>query len=172
MKAMRSALVAALAAFVVCGCSALQAEADRYLSDYSNLKAHPEVRGRGLRGVSMGLSSHYAAMAARYGDVPLGVAGENIIVATDRPWAEDELASGVVIRGDDGREVVFPAAPPAAPCLEFTTYLLQLPERATRDDVEDDLDFLGGGMRGFLIDASRIRANVPVRLGDEVSVLS
>lgn len=47
MNAMRSALMAAGLAAVLFGggCSALQAEADRYLSDYSKLTAHPDVPG-------------------------------------------------------------------------------------------------------------------------------
>ncbi len=133
--------------------------------------AHPQVRGRGLRGVSMGFTSHYAAMAERYGDVPLGVAGENIIVESDRLFDGAALANGIVIRSGDGGEVVFPSASPAAPCLEFTSYLLGLPHRAGRDDVAADLDFLGGGMRGFIIDAAQVRNPAPVRLGDEVHLL-
>jgi hypothetical protein len=47
MKTMRSVLAAAgLTALLFCGaCSALQAEADRSLSDYSKLTAHPDVPG-------------------------------------------------------------------------------------------------------------------------------
>lgn len=129
---------------------------------------HPQARGRGLRGVSMGLTSHYDEMAQRYGDVPVGVAGENIIVAADRRWTAREMAGGVVIAGRDGAEVVFPAAKPAAPCLEFTSFLLGLPERADRMAVLDDLDFLDDGTRGFIVDASRIGSPLPVRIGDEV----
>ncbi|HSF84632.1 MAG TPA: hypothetical protein VLG28_03095 [Acidimicrobiia bacterium] len=129
---------------------------------------HPRARGRGLRGVSMGFTSHYDEMAQRYGDVPLGVAGENIIVAADRRWTEDEMAAGVVITGDDGSEVVFAAANPAAPCLEFTSFLLGLPQRADRSAVLADLDFLDGGTRGFIVDAARISKPMSVRLGDEV----
>jgi hypothetical protein len=133
--------------------------------------SHPEVRGRGLRGVSMGFTSHYDAMAARYGDVPLGVAGENIIVATTRRWEEHEIAGGIVIKGGDGEEIEFPSARPAAPCLEFTSFLLGLPARAGRDQIMDDLDFLDGGTRGFLIDAARLQTAASVRIGDEVRLL-
>ncbi len=134
--------------------------------------AHPRGRGRGLRGVSMGMTSHYAAMEERYGGVPLGVAGENIIVEATRRWEERELAAGVVIRSADGSELEFPAAPAAAPCLEFTSFLLGLPHRASRHEVDADLDFLDGGTRGFIIDASRIRTPSPVRLGDEVHAMA
>lgn len=134
--------------------------------------AHPHVRGRGLRGVSMGFTSHYEAMAERYGDVPLGVAGENIIVESERRFDASALANGIIIRSSDGGKVVFPAAPPAAPCLEFTSFLLGLPHRAGRDEVAADLDFLGGGMRGFIVDAAQVRNPAPVRLGDEVHLLT
>lgn len=134
--------------------------------------AHPRVRGRGLRGVSMGMTSHYAAMAERYGDVPVGIAGENIIVATTRRWEEHELGGGVVFRSPSGAGLEFPAARVASPCLEFTSYLLGLPQRAARQDVAADLEFLDGGTRGYLIDASRIRTPAAVCLGDEVHAMA
>ncbi len=130
---------------------------------------HPNARGRGLRGVSMGFSSHYQEMQARYGDAPVGIAGENIIVEADRRWEQDELAGGVAIGRDS--VVEFPSAKPAAPCLEFTSFLLDLPQRAGRDDVRDDLDFLDGGTRGFIIDAARIRTPASIRIGDAVRLL-
>ena len=133
--------------------------------------AHPQVRGRGLRGVSMGFTSHYEAMQDRYASVPLGVAGENIIVATDRRWDATQLAGGVVIEGSDRDAVELPAAYPAAPCLEFTSFLLRLPERAARDDVIDELDFLDGGTRGFIVDAARLATPAAVRIGDQVRLL-
>ncbi len=47
MTTMRQAILAmGLSALLLCGgCSALQAEADRYLTDYSNLSKHPDVPG-------------------------------------------------------------------------------------------------------------------------------
>jgi len=130
---------------------------------------HPDVRGRGLRGLSIGFTSHYEAMRRRFGDVPLGVAGENLVVETDRRWEVAEMAAGVAIRtSGSAAELVLGTARPAEPCLEFTSFLLGLPERAARSDVDAELEFLGGGLRGFLVDAGRIRSPQPVAVGDEV----
>jgi hypothetical protein len=128
---------------------------------------HPDVRGRGLRPLSMGFTSHYSAMAERFGDVPLGEGGENLIVATDRRWTLDDLAGGVVVRSAAGEDVVFDGVRPAEPCLEFTSHLLGLAECATRDEVLAELDFLAGGTRGFLLDG-RLRGPHVVAVGDEV----
>jgi hypothetical protein len=102
-------------------------------------------------------------MAGRFGSAPPGIAGENLIVATDRRWTVDELGSGVVVTG------VFLGDPRvAAPCLEFTSYLLGLPQRAGRGEVEGELEFLDDGTRGFLLDVGRIREPLRVAVGDEV----
>ena len=121
---------------------------------------HPDVRGRGLRPLSVGFSSHYAAMASRFGDVPLGVAGENVVIETERTWTADDLASGVIIETIEGSQLLLESPRPAEPCLEFTSFLLGLPVRAHRDQVLPDLDFLSGGMRGFIVDVGRVRKMV------------
>lgn len=134
---------------------------------------HPQVRGRGLRALSMGFTSHYEAMGSRFGDLALGMAGENIIVATQRRWSAAELAPGVVVRGGDDRDdLVLGPARPAEPCLEFTSFLLGLSRRAGRDEVETELAFLSGGTRGFLLDPGRLRSPQPLAVGDEVWVAS
>ncbi|MGH7673612.1 MAG: hypothetical protein ACREMC_12000, partial [Gemmatimonadales bacterium] len=49
-------------------------------------RAHPLTKNEdGLHGVSVGFTSHYAAIRDRFGDrIVIGCAGENIIVAADR----------------------------------------------------------------------------------------
>jgi hypothetical protein len=134
---------------------------------------HPQVRGRGLRGLSMGFTSHYHAMTERFGHVPLGVAGENVIAETPRRWTADELEGGVVVRpGGGGDDLVLRPVRPAEPCLEFTSFLLTLPRRAARDDVASELEFSSGGTRGFLVDPGSVRTPQPVAVGDEVWLAS
>ena len=72
-----------------------------------------------------------------------------------------------VIVGQDGAEVVFPAAKPAAPCLEFTSYLLGLPYKAEEEEIAEDRQFLRNGMRGYIFTAD---SDQPFELavGDEV----
>ncbi len=59
----------------------------------------------------------------------------------------------------------------ATPCLEFTSYLLGLPTRAARGDVEGELEFLDEGTRGFLLDVGRVREPLRVAVGDEVVLI-
>jgi hypothetical protein len=67
-------------------------------------RAHPATKNEdALHGVSVGFTSHYAAMRARFGErMVVGCAGENIIVTTDRMFTYDDLAAGVVIVASDG----------------------------------------------------------------------
>ena len=127
---------------------------------------HPFPRGRGLRPLSIGFTSHYDDLAGRFGSVPIGIGGENVIVATDRRWTEEGLGAGVVV---NGVELVDPRV--ATPCLEFTSYLLGLPERAARDEVIGEMEFLDGGTRGFLLDVGRVREPLRVAIGDEVGLI-
>ncbi len=128
---------------------------------------HPFPRARGLRPLSIGFTSHYDEIDGRFGSAPLGIAGENLIVASDRRWSEEDLGAGVVV---NGVELVDPRV--ATPCLEFTSYLLGLPERAARDDVAGELEFLDGGTRGFLLDVGRVREPLRVAVGDEVTLIA
>ncbi len=59
-------------------------------------RAHPETKNEdGLHGVSVGFTSHYAAMRERFGDrIVVGCAGENVIVTADRMFTYEELAGG------------------------------------------------------------------------------
>src|SRR6266702_4866570 len=59
-------------------------------------RTHPATKNEdGLHGVSLGFTSHYAAMRERFGErIVVGCAGENVIVATDRMFTYDDLAGG------------------------------------------------------------------------------
>jgi len=126
---------------------------------------HPFARGRGLRPLSIGFTSHYAAISARFGEVPLGIAGENIVVDTHRRWTALDLGQGVVVNRTE-----LPNPRVATPCLEFTSFLLGLPRRADRYDVADEMDYLDEGTRGFLLDVGRIREPLRVAVGDLVTL--
>ncbi len=54
----------------------------------------------GANGVSLGFTAHYRAMRDRFGDhLADGIAGENILVETDRRFREDDLIGSIVIVG-------------------------------------------------------------------------
>ncbi len=115
--------------------------------------AHPRSRGRGRRAMSIGLTAHYEAMDARFGGVELGIGGENIIV--DGPALRlPAIAEGFVIRRGDGSEIELLEPRVAAPCAEFTSYLLGSEEVLPRERILDELSFLDAGTRGHIVDES------------------
>jgi hypothetical protein len=131
--------------------------------------AHPAGRGGGGRPLSMGFAGHYRLMGERFGRVLLGVGGENLVVAAEGRIRLEDLAGEVVVGGADG-ELVLGGARVAAPCLQFTSFLLGLDRVAERAEVEDEMAFLGEGMRGFVLGAAPATTPQLVRLGDHVWV--
>lgn len=114
--------------------------------------AHPASKNRGgTNSLSVGFTSHYAAMRARFGDhLADGIAGENILVATDRAFAEADFAAGIQIEAAGGAMVRLEDVIIAEPCVEFSRYALRYPLDAPSDRaVTDALNFLREGTRGF-----------------------
>ncbi len=131
--------------------------------------SHPYTKNRGgTNGVSLGFTTHYGAMRTRFGDHLLdGTTGENVLIATDRQFDEDDLLGGVVIAGDKEAQLVLRAVVVAAPCVEFARYALDFPEGARPDgSVSEALRFLDAGMRGFY--AANGGEPAEVALGDRV----
>jgi hypothetical protein len=132
-------------------------------------RAHPETKNEdGLHGVSLGFTSHYAAMRQRFGDrLVVGCAGENIIAAADRPFAYDDLAGGVAILAPDGRERVrLRVLQVAHPCRPFTGWALA--KQVEPDVLKSHLQFLDGGMRGFYCVGE---GTGTVAIGDQLALL-
>jgi MOSC domain-containing protein len=107
-------------------------------------RAHPETKNEdGLHGVSVGFTSHYAAMRDRFGErIVIGCAGENIIVATDRSVTYEDLAGGVAVA-----RVRLRVLQVAHPCRPFTGWALG--GRVEAEVLKSHLQFLDDGMRGF-----------------------
>ena len=131
--------------------------------------AHPSGRGGGNRTLSIGFTGHYSLMAERFGEVPLGVGGENLIVEHPGRLYRSDLEGTVVMLGAGG-EVAVGGARVASPCLEFTSWLLRRDLVTDRSEVEDEMAFLGEGMRGFILDTGGLERPLPVRVGDRVVV--
>ncbi len=129
-------------------------------------KAHPSQRGGGRRPLSIGFTGHYSAMAERFGEAPLGIAGENIIVEGDA-LRLDDLDEGLVVGTSDG-ELLLERPRVAAPCAEFTSFMLGLDEVAAIADIEDALADLHDGRRGFIVAADHASRPVELSLGDKV----
>jgi len=130
-------------------------------------KAHPARRGGGRRPLSIGFTGHYALMAERFGNAPIGIAGENIIV--DGPaFSLDDLGPGLVVVTSHGAEVLLERPRVAAPCLEFTSFMLGLDSVAPREEIAEPLADLHDGRRGFIVSADSASRSVEISLGDQV----
>lgn len=112
---------------------------------------HPESKYRGDNGVSIGFTSHYDLMRSRFPrGLDDGMAGENILVATDRTWSAADLAGGIAIATANGRILTLAPVIVADPCVEFSRWLLAWPEdeRPGRE-VSEAINVLSAGVRGF-----------------------
>lgn len=129
-------------------------------------RAHPSRRGGGRRPLSIGFTGHYAAMAERFGDAPIGMAGENMIVDGPPLWLSD-LRKGLVVELADG-ELLLERPRVAAPCAEFTSFMLGLEEVLPVSQIEDALADLRDGRRGFIVAADHASVPVELTLGSRV----
>jgi hypothetical protein len=130
-------------------------------------RSHPAARGGGRRPLSVGFTGHYDKMAERFGSAPIGIAGENIIV--DGPaFALADLGEGLVVKTASGSLMSLERPRVAAPCVEFTSFMLGLDHVAGRDDVEGPLADLHDGRRGFIVAADRHPTAEVLTVGDAV----
>lgn len=130
-------------------------------------KAHPSRRGGGRRPLSVGFTGHYALMEERFGSAPLGIAGENIIVEGGA-FSLADLGDGLVVENGAGDLVPLERPRVAAPCLEFTSFMLGFDEVAPLEDIEAPLADLHDGRRGFIVAADHSPHPVEVARGDIV----
>jgi hypothetical protein len=111
---------------------------------------HPISRNRGDNGVSIGFTGHYDAMRERFGaHLSDGIAGENILVASEAIHTEETLGGTLFIQTASGiirlEQVI-----DAPPCVEFTRFCMQWPpDRRPDRTITEGLQFLDRGMRGF-----------------------
>jgi hypothetical protein len=132
-------------------------------------RAYPEGRPAERRAVSVGFSAHYAAMRGRFGDtVVAGIAAEDIIIDAGDAMSLEQLRPGIEIRSSTGAALTLRDPLVATPCREFTSCLLGLPERGSREELDDDLAFLDDGMRGFVFGTSTIAEPIVIAVGDPV----
>lgn len=141
-------------------------QGDHWIID-AHHKAHPSSRAGGRRPLSVGFTGHYRLMDERFAEAPIGIAGENIIV--DGPaFALSELEGGLLVETRSGEYVRLDRPRVAAPCLEFTSFMLGLDHVASRDEVADDLAALDDGRRGFIVAADHQAQPIDLHVGDPV----
>lgn len=146
-------------------------DGEAWLVDVHHL-AYPTERDGAPRALSMGFTGHYNLMRERFGDrVVPGVAAENVIVENEGRVVVDDVAGGLMIATAEGSEIHLDGPKVAKPCRQFTSYLLGLPEMAMREQIQDELGFLGAGMRGFVMAAPEVINPVEFSVGDEVWTL-
>ena len=132
-------------------------------------RAHPRTKNEdGLHGISLGFTSHYAAMQEHFGErVAVGCAGENIIAEVERRLTYEELAGGVAILSPDGAERVrLKVLQVAHPCRPFTGWALG--RIVESEELKKHLQFLDNGMRGFYCQSE---GTGTVALGDSIAIL-
>jgi hypothetical protein len=132
-------------------------------------RAHPFTKNEdGLHGISLGFTTHYAAMREHFGDrIEVGCAGENIIASAHQRFTYDELAYGVAILAPDGKERIrLRILQVAHPCRPFTGWALG--RTVEPEELKQHLQFLDNGMRGFYCVGE---GTGTVSLGDSIAVL-
>jgi hypothetical protein len=121
--------------------------------------------------ISIGFTSHYEAMRARFGPHMVdGVAGENIIIDFDEEvWPED-LGSHIGIENSETGEItLFDVVRFAAPCEEFSHFVSQQQKnRLPSQKLKEILQFLNNGRRGFLLVLREGQDSASVQPGDRV----
>lgn len=119
------------------------------------------------RALLIGFEGNYRRIWEACGQIPLGAAGENVIVSSDRVIGPEEIAGGVRIgRGEEAVELY--KAAPAEACAPFTRYVLGQPD-LTAEEADPVRRVLSRGLRGYLL-AFRPAAPCDVTPGAEVAI--
>lgn len=117
--------------------------------------------------LSFGFTSHYDTMWRTFRRTPLGIAGEKVIVETDRTMTLYQIGGGLRIESDEG-VVEFDSPQIAEPCVEFTRFMADRPDARARE-IKPDREKLRNGVRGFVVGVGG-PAPVDVKSGDRVLV--
>lgn len=113
-------------------------------------RAHPSaVPYNPARALSIGFTSHYEYIWRRFTPVPLGAAGENLIVDTDRFVSLSDLIGGIRIENSQASASISTAAV-AEPCVAFTRMVTGRHDALAAEIVEER-NQLRRGVRGFVM---------------------
>lgn len=135
---------------------------------------HPNTRNvENRNGISIAFTFFYQQMQNRFGDTAtLGIAGENIIIDDGGNLDVNDIAQGttlIIENGATGTKNSFTIGKGIPPCRPFTRYLTQNPT-LDGDELEDHLQFLSDGMRGFYIFLEDDAQLPVIQAGDKVYI--
>jgi len=102
--------------------------------------------------VSIGFTSHYEAMRARFGKHMVdGIAGENIIIEYEKEVWTDDLGPQIAIESTDTEHrTLLDLVSFTAPCDEFSHFASQSQDkRLPAAKLKATIQFLNNGRRGF-----------------------
>ncbi len=133
--------------------------------------AHPSSRNADINGVSLGFTSHYRAMREKFGPRIIdGCAGENILVEAEEEFALEALGERVAIQSrENGALAYLDFLEVAAPCVEFSHFVLNEPMPVPAATLRATLIFLDHGRRGFYATFTS-KEPFALRAGDKVFV--
>ncbi len=132
---------------------------------------HPDTHNNGQNAISIGFTSHYREMRARFGShMQDGVGGENIIIDSDQQFWLEDLGRQLVFQDQESdRKVYFDVIKFAAPCEEFSHFAANSQhERLSAEELKATLQFLADGRRGFLLALSEGQESALIKPGDLV----
>ena len=101
------------------------------------------------RALLIGFEGNYRQMWGTYGQIPLGAAGENVIVTSDRAITPEETAGGMRIGAGEEAVELYNASPAVA-CAPFTRYVLGQPNLSA-EEADPARRVLSQGLRGYLL---------------------
>lgn len=111
---------------------------------------HPDARHWHAQDVlSFGFTSHYEHMGDMFRPLPVGHAGENVIVDTRDLLSLEDIAGGIMVETPRGA-VEFATPTVMEPCVEFTRFITNRPD-ASATDVNPSRQKLRKGVRGYSV---------------------
>ncbi|MCL4252329.1 MAG: hypothetical protein KJ043_00950, partial [Anaerolineae bacterium] len=135
---------------------------------------HPNTRNvENRNGISIAFTFFYQQMQNRFGETAtLGIAGENIIIDDGGNLNVEDIAQGATLIIENvttGAKNSFTIGRGIPPCRPFTRYLTQNPT-LDGDELENHLQFLSDGMRGFYVFLEDNAQQPVIQAGDKVYI--
>ena len=140
------------------------------ITDIHHAQHQATRNSHGKNDLSVGFTSHYAAMRASFGQHVIdGCAGENILVDADHPFTLTGLEKGLAIQNTDTGQIVYlTQLKVAAPCVEFSLYAANFGMPLPAHELQEALQFLHMGRRGFYARLDGHQHSGSVRANDRV----